>query len=107
MALDFAGLVLRPAMMAFSRAVVATAPGGDPFTARGDFRNEAAEVETVEGYHSTTEPVLRVRLADWTDPPVQDMTLVIAGVDGVAFTIDDVQPDGEGGARLLLKKIVA
>lgn len=105
MPIDFDGLVLRPSMTAFARTVTVTPEGGPAFAARGDFRQEPVEFEVGESVHTAVTPTLGVRLADWETAPVQGMAVAIDGVD---YVVDDIDgPDGEGGARLILKKVVA
>lgn len=49
---------------------------------------------------STTAPVLGIRLSEFTVVPEMGNEVVI---DGANYRIDDVQPDGQGGAKLMLK----
>ena len=49
---------------------------------------------------TTIGPVLSIRLADFDVAPQQDNEVTI---DGTLYRIYDVQPDGQAGAKLLLK----
>jgi len=49
---------------------------------------------------TTTGPVLSIRLSDFDVAPQQDNEVTI---DGTLYRIYDVQPDGQAGAKLLLK----
>lgn len=52
--------------------------------------------------HSTTAPVLTVRLADFVTQPKRGDVLTVPN-EGT-FAVWDVQPDGEGCADLVLRK---
>ncbi|MGE0022106.1 MAG: hypothetical protein AB7S70_00555 [Hyphomicrobium sp.] len=65
--------------------------------------DEMANSELRQAGHSTTVPVLTVRLADFVTKPAQGDTVVVDG-EG-SFTVWDVQPDGEGCADLVLRKV--
>lgn len=49
---------------------------------------------------TTVGPVLSIRLSEFDVPPAQDDEVTI---DGTLYRIFDVQPDGQAGAKLLLK----
>tara|TARA_R110002074_G_scaffold253081_2_gene425070 strand:- start:16479 stop:16814 length:336 start_codon:yes stop_codon:yes gene_type:complete len=84
--------------VAFVAPVVVNAEFG---TGRGvfDAAHELVEMGG-EGPVSTTGPVLGIRLSEFTVPPVEANEVVI---DGATYRINDVQPDGQGGAKLMLK----
>jgi len=109
MPVDFDKLVLGPAMAAFGRPVtfdpVKSQPGAPVFEVLGVFDNEHVEVEEIGGevYHSTVQPTLGVKLSDFTVPPEQGDRPTI---DGVVYEVQDPQPDGQGGAKLILKEVV-
>lgn len=63
--------------------------------------NDIAQSELKAAGHSTNVPVATVRLAQFAAPPQQGDTLTIAGE---AFTVWDVQKDGQGCADLVLRK---
>jgi hypothetical protein len=50
----------------------------------------------------STAPALTVRLSDFPTPPKQDDTAVI---DGTSYRAVSIQPDGQGGAVIVLRKI--
>jgi len=85
--------------VAFAEPVVVvpgTADGG-----RGIFDRAHELVDMSSGVPvSTTGPVLGIRLAEFVTPPAQGDRMVIAGI---LFEAYDVKPDGQGGAKLVLK----
>lgn len=90
-------------MRTFARSVTYTAPGGSPETREGVFDREH-EVIRSDGPgadFSSTAPVLGIRLADWDPAPVKGGVIAI---DAETFRVFDVQPDGQGGADVILKK---
>lgn len=105
MAIDFSALVLRPAMTAFRHDATVTPtksqPGQPAYPARGVFSNRTIEVATEQGYVTSREPVLGIRLDEFAVPPVQDDRVALAGV---SYLVHDVHPDGQGGADLILKR---
>ena len=107
MAFDFAGLVLGPAMAAFADPIVFTPvksqPGVAAFPARGVYAVKQVTVRTDEGIFTDQQPTLGIMLADYPVPPMQDDTFVRAGV---TWSVWDVQPDGQGGADLILKQVI-
>lgn len=64
--------------------------------------DEMANSELRQAGHSTTVPVLTVRLADFATPPAQGDQISVPA-EG-SFFVWDIQPDGEGCADLVLKK---
>jgi hypothetical protein len=71
--------------------------------------DEMHNSELRQAGHATTVPVLTVRLADFVSAPVQGDQLTIpaylSAVAGGTFVVWAVQPDGEGCADLVLKKV--
>jgi hypothetical protein len=55
-----------------------------------------------ESVVSTVGPALGVSLADFPAEPVKGDTLVR---EGLTYRVDDIQPDGEGGADLILHRV--
>lgn len=105
MAVDWDALVLAPAMAVFSDPIVLTPtvsqPSAAPFLACGVFAVKQVTVQTAEGEFTDQQPTLGIRLADFPVPPKQGDSFVRAGV---VWNIYDVQPDGQGGADLVLKQ---
>jgi hypothetical protein len=118
--MDFSGLVLGPCMNAFAVPItVAPAksmPGapiygsqpGKPL--RGIWSSKPVVIETSTGYHSTNQPVLGIRLADFDAIgkayPEQGDFLSLAGdVAGICWQVVDAEPDGQGGAELKLRMV--
>ncbi len=86
----------------FGVAVTHTpAAGGGPYSRRGIF-DRAHEMVATGGDGqpvSTTAPVLWIALTDWSPAPVQGDSVTVGGQ---AWRVDDVQPDGSGGADIIL-----
>lgn len=104
--MDFASLVLGPAMAVFSDPIVFTPtvsqPGVAAFPARGVYAVKQVTVRLEDGgIFTDQQPTLGIKLADYPVPPVQGDSFVRAGV---TWNVWDVQPDGQGGADLVLKQ---
>lgn len=57
---------------------------------------------------SSTSPALGIQLATWNPAPVtEDAIDVLAGPGQGTYEVDDLQPDGEGGSSLVLKRKAA
>lgn len=105
MAVDFSGLVLGPNITTFGRDVtvtpVASQPGNpQPYAARGVFDRAHLPEQIYQNQLSSTAPMLGIRLQDFSIPVVRKDEIAIDGVD---YVIDDIEPDGQGGATLMLK----
>jgi hypothetical protein len=76
-----------------------TAP--EPVTLRAVFDEAHEQIDTSGGVPiNTTNPICDVRRGDLPWQPDQGDTLI---VDGKAYTVVDVQPDGAGTDRLILR----
>tara|TARA_R110002110_G_scaffold64634_5_gene178579 strand:+ start:215 stop:550 length:336 start_codon:yes stop_codon:yes gene_type:complete len=85
-------------VVVFSAPAVVKAEFG---TGRGVFDAAHELVDTGgDAPVSSTGPVLGIRLSEFSTPPVSGNELTI---DGAFYRINDVQPDGQGGAKLMLK----
>lgn len=103
--LDEADDVISSAMEAFGEPVTFDAPvvvkPGTPFGGRGKFDEQHAAVDLGgEAPVSSSAPVLTVRIADFLAVPVSGVRLTVRGQ---RFEVNDHQPDGQGGIRLVLK----
>lgn len=103
--IDFSALVLRPAMVTFAQGIMVTPvisqPGLPPYEARGSFNFKAVDVQLESGVvHSTNQPALGVRLADFPVMPMQEDQIVMP--QG-SYIVADVILDGQGGADLMLR----
>lgn len=78
-------------------------PGvGDAVPVDGVFDAAYRREDAGEAGVSTAEPALFARLADLpSDPRTDAPTLTIRGV---AYTVREVEPDGDGGIRLFLQE---
>ena len=101
MSVDLAGLALGSCLDVLGRPVEYRPAGGAAFVARGIFTAAHEVVRLMDGDApvSSTAPVLGVRLADFAAPPEAGDVVVVGGRE---YRVEDVQPDGEGGARLVL-----
>lgn len=88
-------------MREFGQAVTYTPRGGSPVEVTGIF-DAAHQLVTLAGdvEIDTVGPVLGVRLADFAAPPTQGDQVTVAGT---AYAVRSVQPDGQGGASLVLR----
>lgn len=111
--IDFAALALGPGITAFGRPVtvtpLASRPTRPPFQATGvwSVRNVDVAVES-GGSLNSTAITLGIRLADWPVRPVPQMQIQVPAAgfypDEGTLWIDDVDPDGQGGATITLKR---
>ncbi|WP_267355637.1 MULTISPECIES: hypothetical protein [unclassified Methylobacterium] len=111
--IDFAALALGPGIATFGRPVTVTPlgsrPAKPPFSTTGVWavRNVDVAMGPNESLNTTTI-TLGIRLADWPVKPVQGMEVLVHAAgsypDEGKLWIDDVDPDGQGGATLTLKK---
>ena len=120
MGMDFTDLVLGPCMNAFAVPItVAPArsmPGqpiygsqpGKPL--RGIWSSKPVIIETATGYHSTNQPTLGIRLADFDAlgkayPEQGDFLSLDGDAAGICWQVVDPKPDGQGGAELELRLV--
>ena len=103
--IDFSALVLGPAMAVFGAPILftptASQPGIPAYPARGVFAVKQVTVREEEIVFTDQQPTLGIKLADYPVPPKQRDSFVRAGV---TWFVWDVQPDGQGGADLVLKE---
>ena len=114
MPVDFGALVLKPCEDIFSVSILVTPYASNPdnltpYLARGIYRSKVEVISTGAGMHSTTQPVLGIRLAEYAIPPKQyDQIEILANqpsIDALGsrfFTIADTKPDGQGGVEWIL-----
>lgn len=79
----------------------ASQPGVPAFPARGVYAVKQVTIRQDETIFTDQQPTLGIKLADYPVPPKQGDRFVLAGV---AWFVWDVQPDGQGGADLVLKE---
>lgn len=98
---DRAALVLAAALREFGQAVTYTPAGGSPLAIAAIF-DAAYQLVALGGdvEIDAVGPVLGVRLADFAAPPAQGDA---ATVGSASYVVRSVHPDGQGGAKLLLK----
>lgn len=107
--IDFAALVLGPAMAVFGQPVTVTPTASQPdapsYQGRGVYASKPVQIPLGEGgYLSTVQPTLSIRLADFAVPPMQDD---LVSTSQGSFLIADVIPDGQGGADCPLRSLSA
>lgn len=108
--IDFAALTLGPTLAAFGRPVTVLAEGSLPaFDTTGVWAVRAADIRFVDDASlNTTVISLGIRISDWARSPKQFMALRVPAAGGLpdegTFYIDDVDSDGQGGAKLILKR---
>lgn len=126
MSIDFSSLVLAPAMATFANPVLITPivsqPNAAPYTARGIWSvYETTIIGEMNNAFSTVNLKIGIRWADftaatpvqgdWISTPAKNLPLgywegQIDPNANIDFIIDDVTPDGQGGAKLTVKRIV-
>jgi hypothetical protein len=121
---DFSGLVLAPAVAVFGKPVTVTPkasqPLAEPYGANGIWTVEQFDVPLDDGgMLSSRRLKLGIRLADFTFAPKQGDWISIAACElplaywqgefepgaNIDLVVDDFQPDGQGGATLILKRV--
>jgi hypothetical protein len=110
--IDFATLVLGPAMEVFSRPVTVTPLASQPdqpaYFARGIFEVRNIDVPVEGGIMSSQIITLGVRLAEFDVPPGPGDKVELPMPDGSVggpYLIDDTDDDSEGGSTWTLKAI--
>lgn len=112
MAIDWDGLVIGPCMQAFGDDTViwtSAEPGAQPLTITAIFDNgfRALMVEGGDGgmapdHITASTPILGVQLSQFPTPPMQGDTVTVGGQ---VYQVNEVQPDGKGGAHLQLIEV--
>ena len=112
MAIDFSNLVLAPAMTTFALSIQIiptvsqpnySAPALAPqaYVAQGIWTVQDVDVLLEDGSTLASKSyILGIRFADYLIPPVKGDGVVLNAAN---YVIDQVRPDGQGGARLILK----
>lgn len=110
--IDFDKIVLKPASDVFSINVVYTPtvsqPSVLPFATRGVYSSQKLDVELQDGtIYSDQETKLDVRLAEFAAYPQEGDFVTITDprhpAYGKQFWIGDLDEDGQGGGKLLLR----
>ena len=102
MMIDFSGTVIQSCQDAFAQPVIYLPASGGSYAVRGIFREAYTAIEIVDGAPvSTTKPLLGIRLAEWPSVPQPGEQVEIVGTRTV-YVINNTNPDGMGGLRLLL-----
>jgi hypothetical protein len=110
--IDFDALVLNPATNIFAINVLyvptVSQPGMLPFATRGVYSSTAYDVELQDGtIFSDQQTKLEVRLAEFAAYPQEGDFVTITDprhpANGKQFWIGDLDEDGQGGGKLLLR----
>lgn len=124
--MDFSKLVLAPAMAVFSKPVTVTPqrsnPNAAPYSARGVWTVQSTLIIGEMGApFSSVNLKFGIRFADYpARVPVQGDWITTASCNlplgywegevdpnaNIDFIIDDIIPDGQGGAALTLKRVI-
>lgn len=105
--IDFDKLVLAPCQAVFGEPAtftpVASAPGAPSFAGRGIYTERPVDVQLVDGsVLSSAEKWLDIRLSEIAIVPAQGDRVALRGK---LFVVEDLDEDGQGGARLTLKEL--
>lgn len=115
MSLDFAALVLGPAMQAFGKPFTVTPsaslPDAAPYRVCGIWEEQHVDIQTMDGGVLSSNTIdLGIKLDDFTAVPQQGDMVALTSVRDWRpellgnYIIDDVKPDGQGGAKIMLKR---
>jgi|ERR1035437_151899 hypothetical protein len=106
MPIDFNSLVGIPNMLVFAIPVTHTPKGGVSYLTQGIWSMTHLDVMMDDGSKLSTVTIsLGISLSQFYFIPAVGDTIALAE-SGQTFLIDDIQPDGQGGAKLLLKAAV-
>ena len=105
MAIDFADLVLGPAMATFAIPVTITPtvsqPSAAAYSAQGIWTVQDVDVLLEDGSTIASKSYwLGIALGEFTIAPIKGDGVTL---NGNGYLIDQVRPDGQGGAKLVLK----
>lgn len=123
--IDLDGLVLSQCMNVWAKPVTVTPnasqPLAAPYSARGVWDIHNVAIVTEEGGQLSNRTIkLGIRLSEFTMAPQQGdyittlssylpMAYVQEQIDptsSIDFVVDDVNPDGQGGACLILRRVI-
>jgi hypothetical protein len=115
MAVNFSALALSPAIAVFGKPVTftpaASQPAAEPYQISGIWEEQHIDIQLDQGgVLSANNLDLGVRLHDFAAVPrqndiiaISDTTLWRPELIGT-YLVDDIKPDGQGGAKLVLKR---
>jgi hypothetical protein len=87
-----------------SPVVAYTCSGQSPVTIAAVWDAPHRAIDMATGEISDVEPSIGIRLSDL--PAAVNVDEDTLTIDGVAYRPTDSQPDGQGGARLALRKVI-
>jgi hypothetical protein len=89
-------------MLVFAIPVTHTPKGGMGYTTEGIWTLQHLDVMMDDGSKLSTETIsLDIQLTQFKVVPVIEDVITLTS--GQAFVIDDIHPDGQGAAKLILK----
>lgn len=105
MTIDFSGLVLGPAMATFAIPItvspIVSQPTAAAYAAQGVWTVQDVDILLEDGSTLASKSYwLGIKLADYAVVPIKGDGVT---VNGNGYVIDQVRPDGQGGAKLVLK----
>jgi hypothetical protein len=107
--IDWDQMVNGPVMSAFGEPATFLPVAGAPFPITGTFHEAYKSVDLVGGMGITSEmPALGVRLSEFPVRPLQkDRVAIVATAlhGGGTYVVKEVQPNGIGGALLMLNRV--
>ena len=122
---DFSALVLGPNMSVFGKPILVTPttsqPNAIPYPARGVWAVSSSSIMTEAGNMLSTFGLkLSIKMDEFVVPPAQGDWITVAAADlplgywqgtllpnaNLDFEVDDITPDGQGAAVLVLSRIV-
>lgn len=116
--MDFSRLVVAPNIGVFGKPLTITPAVGSPYSAQGIWTVRHVDLALDDGEMMTSRTLtMDVRLTDLPVLPAQgDVVTLVADDqslfdgsaigDNVNFVIDDVNLDGGGAAKLILKRVI-
>lgn len=116
--IDFAALVIQPALDCFGREVEyrphGTQAGFPPFRVVAIADNEYVAVEVAEGLIAQGSPQIGVRLAEFAIAPraedhvyfPPDVWADVPEWSGKLYYVVEPKPDGQGHAKLMLREVL-
>lgn len=112
---DFSALALAPCLAVFGKPVLftpaASQPLASPYPVNGIWEEQHVDIPLTEGGVLSANTIdLGVRLDDFAALPAQGDKVAISDTTQWRpelignYLVDDVKPDGQGGAKLILKR---
>lgn len=120
------GLVLGPCMGVWAKPITVTPtvsqPLAQPYAARGIWEASTVKIVTEDGGQLSTRNItIGIRLSEFAYAPMQGDWITVQASDlplsywqgevdptsSIDWIVDDVNPDGQGGSKLSLKRVIS